>query len=153
MPIQIHTKTGRETELWKILDAWKKVYPAKFRFFKTSLQRMRQVQKAPDGSWVDKKGRRTEVRFRAPTELWLFIQRWIPGFGNTSDDIDLLLKTAGDFFASAPRHSKKIYSVKDQTKKSERKPDEDKRSDDSARLRDFDPRHDPKSPRGEPAAG
>ena len=150
MPIEIHTKTGRETEVWQILDAWKKTYPKKFRFFKAALQRMRQVRKNPDGSWVDRKGRRAQVKFQAPTELWLFLQYRIPGFGKTDDDVRLLLKVAGDFFAAGSMdHKRQFYSVKDQTKKkkkSEKKTDEDKRDNDRPKRGEFDPRLNRESP-------
>lgn len=130
MPIEIVTRTGREAELWKILKTWKETYPKKFRFFKHALENMRQVQKNADGSFVDRKGRETHVSFRAPTELWLFIQHRIPGFGQDYSDVELLLKTAGDFFKAStlrrPRHK-----IGDDKKRDEKKTDEDISRDDS----------------------
>ena len=117
MPIEIHTKTGREKEVWEILDAWKRMYPKKFRFFKHALQNMRQVQKSPDGSFVDRKGRWARISIRAPTELWLFLQHRIPDWGKDYRDVELLLKIAGDYFSTTNKRYKRIFSVKDQRRK------------------------------------
>ncbi|MBN1459183.1 MAG: hypothetical protein JXA57_06585 [Armatimonadetes bacterium] len=95
--IEIHVKNGIEKELGEILWAWRTLYPAKYRFFKSALAEMRKVQKNPDGSWVDQKGRESRVAFRVPTELWLFIQHRIPGFGKDYRDVEVLLKVAKDF--------------------------------------------------------
>lgn len=135
MPIEIHTKTGRETEVLEILKAWKSLYPKKFRFFKSALQEMRKVQKNPDGSFVDQKGRVARISIRAPTELWLFLVRRIPDWGKDHEDVELLMKVAGDFFSTTNKRFRRIHSVMDQRKKKGEKTDnEHKRDNDSEGL-------------------
>lgn len=97
MALQIHMRTGVEKELVEILSAWRSLYPAKYRFFKHALAELRKVQKRSDGSFFDQKGREMRVAFRVPTELWLFIQHRIPGFGRDYEDVKTLLRIAKDF--------------------------------------------------------
>lgn len=126
MPIEIHTKTGVETELTNIFEAWRALYPAKYRFFMSVLRGMRQVAKNGNGSYIDKKGRYVQVKFHVPQELWLFIQRRIPGFGRAYDDIERMLKIADEFRGAQHLTHKRIYSVQ----KEREKKNEDKRRND-----------------------
>jgi hypothetical protein len=137
MPIEIHTRSGREATILEILEAWKKVYPQKYRFFKNALQNLRAVQKNPDGSFVDKKGRWARISMRMPTELWLFFCHKIPDWGKDQTDVELLLKVAKDFADTRQGNFKRIFSVTDwrnkKKKKSEKKNENLKRSNSKKR--------------------
>lgn len=133
MPIEIHTKTGCESELTGILKAYEIAYPHKYRYFMSALRKMREVQKRPDGSFVDRRGRWARINIRVPTELWLFIQHRIEGFGKDYKDVELLQRIARDFLATGRGHKTRIYSTTDHKKKKE---DEDKRRDDSSERRE-----------------
>jgi hypothetical protein len=113
MPIEIHTKTGRETTLVEILNAYKKLYPKKFEFFMDGMKKLRQVQKNSDGSFVDKKGRWARISIRVPTELFLFIGRHIPEFGRDHKDVELLQVVAKDLVSTETKLSgrKRVYRL------------------------------------------
>src|SRR5258705_3103594 len=91
---QIHTKDGREKFLNEVLKWWESMYPAKADFFRRSLKELRAVTKESYSLGVQRGDAR--VTMRIPTELWLFIKRWIPEFGKDSEDIDLLCRVACD---------------------------------------------------------
>jgi len=46
------------------------------------------------------------VKIRVPTELWLFIKRWIPDFGDDSADIELLRRVWCDLVRPAKERRK-----------------------------------------------
>jgi len=89
---QVHTKDGKEKFLNEIAKWYEAMYPARADFFKQGLRQLREINKNPDGSYRDAKDRECRVRYRVPTELLLFIQRWVPEFGKDSADIDLLVR-------------------------------------------------------------
>lgn len=86
---QIHMKTGREKFLSEVARAYEMLYPAKARFFRSALKNLRQV--TTSGYKAGKAGD-MYVSIRVPTELWCYIQRWIPDFGQDSKDVELLSK-------------------------------------------------------------
>jgi hypothetical protein len=149
MPIELHTKTGKEKEVLDILKAWKSLYPAKYRFFKNALREMRKVQKHEDGSFVDAKGRVAQIRIRVPTELWLYLQHRIDDFGKDYSDIELLLKVAGDYFSQENKLAGKrqIWSSASYSalKKAEARKRGPERRDDSKERRVGDSRDYPES--------
>jgi hypothetical protein len=130
MPIQIHTKTGKEKEITDILDAYRNLYPKKFRFFMKSLGRMRDLNKNSDGSFIDPKGRWARIGIRVPTELFLFIQHRIEGFGDDYNDMLMLQRVASDFLSMVKRPKRRIWAP-DPKRRSEKKDNEDQRGNDS----------------------
>lgn len=104
--LQIHTKTGKEAFLLEVAKWYKALYPARFEFFKTMLGRLNEVRKNDDGSYTDAKSREVFVRVRVPTELWMFLQRWIPDFGSDSADLDLLRKVWSGFAVGKDRRQR-----------------------------------------------
>lgn len=100
----IHMKTGREKFLCEVAKWYETLYPARADFFKTSLRQLREVAKNPDGSYHDNQGRQYFVTFRVPTELLLFVQRWIPDFGRDSEDIELMCRVWCDLVRPAKDH-------------------------------------------------
>jgi hypothetical protein len=91
LQIQIKNK-GLEDFLCQVANAWTAMYPRKADYFKRALANLRAVNKNPDGSYTTDKGQTWHVRYRVPTELLLFVQRWFPEFGKDSKDIDLLVR-------------------------------------------------------------
>jgi hypothetical protein len=89
----IHTKTGREQFLNEVASAYEGMYPARADFFRRSLRNLREV--TTDGYSMGRAGD-AYCKIRVPTELWLFIKRWVPDFGDDSKDIELLTKVWGD---------------------------------------------------------
>ncbi len=85
---QIHTKEGREKFLNEVARYYEMMFPARADFFKRSLKELRAVTKESYSLGVDKGD--AQVTLRVPTELWLFIKRWIPDFGDDSADVELL---------------------------------------------------------------
>jgi hypothetical protein len=83
----VHSKTGKEQFLSEVARAYETLYPNKADYFKQSLRELRNV--TTDGYSAGRAGQ-MECSIRVPTELWLFIQRWIPDFGKDSSDIQLL---------------------------------------------------------------
>ncbi len=88
----IHMKAGKEKFLSEVASWYERMYPARADWFKTNLRLLREVNKNPDGSYRDARDREWRVRYRVPTELLMFIQRWVPDFGRDSADIDLLVR-------------------------------------------------------------
>jgi hypothetical protein len=85
---QIHTKDGREKFLEEVAKWYTAMYPNRADFFRRSLKQLRE-QAVP--GFMTGQGEMRCV-YRVPQELLLFVQRWIPGFGDDSKDIDLMLK-------------------------------------------------------------
>jgi hypothetical protein len=102
---QIHTKDGREKFLNEVLSTWEGMYPAKADFFRRSLKELRAVTKESYSLGVQKGD--ASVRFRVPTELWLFIKRWIPEFGKDSEDVELLCRVACDLVRPTKDHRRR----------------------------------------------
>lgn len=87
----VHTKSGKEAFIHEVAKAFKRQYPAKYRFITNAI---RELNKCVVDSRTAKYGhdRHLYLEIRVPTELMLFIQRWIPEFGRDSEDIVLLKK-------------------------------------------------------------
>lgn len=108
------------------------LYPKKAKYFLESLKKLRQVSKNSKGSYIDLKGRETVVTFRVPTELWMFILRWIPDFGKTDDDVHLLINTWSDLCSVGNLYKKRTLLTSESMVKALReKKSESKRSSDS----------------------
>lgn len=88
----VHTKDGLEKFLSDVASAYEGMYPARADFFKRNLKNLRDVT---TGGYGQSRGD-FYCRVRVPTELLLYIQRWIPEFGRDSKDIDVLCKVWGD---------------------------------------------------------
>lgn len=89
---QVHTKDGVEKFLIEVAEAFRRLYPGRFRYYIDALRKLREVQKNADGSFRDQKGREYQVQIRVPTELMLYIQRWHPEFVQDSADIETLIR-------------------------------------------------------------
>lgn len=89
---QIHMKEGKEKFLNEVAKWYEAMYPARADFFRQNLRQLREINKNSDGSYKDAKGREWFVRYRVPKELLMFVQRWVPDFGQDSADIDLLVR-------------------------------------------------------------
>lgn len=96
----IHTKDGREKFLNEVAKWYEALFPDRSDFFKRSLRSLREVT-VNSGEYRDEKNREYAVKIRVPTELWLFIKRWIPDFGDDSADIELLKKVWCDLVRPA----------------------------------------------------
>jgi hypothetical protein len=103
---------GKEKTLVEVLRAYEQLYPAKFAFFGHALK---ELQKLTVEKSVDAKGREMRCTMRVPSELFLFLQQVIPGFGEDSDDITLLCKVWGDFACATKDRRKRslMWSNKD----------------------------------------
>lgn len=84
----VHTRTGLESFLNEVAKWYEAMFPARADFFKRSLKNLQQI--TTDG--YAKQHGDFYCSARVPTELLLFIQRWIPEFGRDSKDFDLLRK-------------------------------------------------------------
>lgn len=108
--LQIHTKTGREKFLVEVADAYCALYPNRADFFRRSLKELRKV--TTDGYQAGRHGH-MYCQMRVPTELWLFIQRYVPDFGQDSSDVELLTKVWSDLVPARDRRPRtKIYTEK-----------------------------------------
>lgn len=99
----IHMKDGREKFLNEVAKYWEAMYPVKADWFKTQMRHARDVT-VEGATYAAGKGREFCVKIRVPTELWQFIKRWIPDFGEDSKDIDLLLRVWCDLVRPARDH-------------------------------------------------
>lgn len=97
---QIHTKTGRENFLNEVAKWYETLFPARADYFKRAMRELRSVT-SDNASYRDDKNREYAVKIRVPTELWLFIKRWIPDFGDESADIELLKRVWCDLVRPA----------------------------------------------------
>jgi hypothetical protein len=95
---------GIEDFLCQVANHWTAMYPKKADYFKRALANLRAVNKSPDGSYTTDGGKTWFVRYRVPTELLLFIQRWFPEFGKDSKDIDLLVRVWCDLVRVGKDH-------------------------------------------------
>lgn len=85
----IHMRNGREKFLQEVARAWEMIYPAKADWFKQQLRRQREI--TVEGARFNcGKGREMRVMYRVPTELIMYIQRWVPDFGRDDKDQELL---------------------------------------------------------------
>lgn len=100
---QIHTKTGKEAFLNEVARAWEVLYPNKADWLKRNLRRLREVT-TNDGSYKNAGGGDYYVSLRIPTELWFYLRRWIPNFGDDSEDVELLKKVFCDLVRPARDH-------------------------------------------------
>jgi hypothetical protein len=122
--------SAREKTLIEIGKAYWSLYPKRARWFKRMLTQLNEVNKNTDGSYVDPKGRTTTfVKVRVPTELWLFIQRWLPDFGKHSDDLEALRRIWSDFAKVGKDHRRRSL-LTPRKKKGDDEGSTDKRSDD-----------------------
>lgn len=97
----IHMKDGKLKFLVDVAEAYRRLYPGRFRFYIRSFRELKKVRKR-DGMVTDDKGR-TYYADQIPTGPLLFIQRWIPDFGKEDGDMDLLFKAWEDFALKADR--------------------------------------------------
>jgi hypothetical protein len=105
----VHTKRGKERFLNEVASWYERMYPARADFFKRSLRNQREVTN-PHAEYKDEKGRQYLVKMRVPTELWMFIKRWIPEFGDESADIELLTRVWCDLVRPA-RERRRITRI------------------------------------------
>lgn len=99
----IHTKDGKEKFLNEVASWYERMFPARSDFFKRTMRNLREVT-VQAGEYKDQKNREYMVKIRVPTELWLFIKRWIPDFGDDSADIELLKRVWCDLVRPAKEH-------------------------------------------------
>jgi hypothetical protein len=104
----VHTKTGKEQFLSEVARAYETLYPNKADYFKSALRELRAV--TTDGYAAGRAGH-MECRIRVPTELWLFLQRWIPDFGKDSSDIELLARVWCDLVRVKKDHRRRTHLV------------------------------------------
>ena len=102
---QIDTKDGREKFLNEVAKWYEAMFPARADFFKRSLKDMRAV--TTDGYALGKGRGEMKCTLRVPTELWLFIKRWIPGFGDDSKDVELLCRVWCDLVRPRKDHRRR----------------------------------------------
>jgi len=128
--------SGRVAILEEIARSYKALYPKRAKWFQSKLKKWKEVNKNPDGSWTDPKGRTMFVRVRVPTELWLFIGRHIPDWGQDSNDLKLLAQVWSDLVpAATKKRLNRQALVKDIPNAKKEKEDSSKRGDDSKKLR------------------
>lgn len=106
----VHTKDGKEKFLNEVAKWYETLFPARADFFKRSMRSLREVT-VNGGEYRDEKNREYAVKIRVPTELWLFIKRWIPDFGDDSADVELLKRVWCDLVRPAKerRRITRIY--------------------------------------------
>jgi hypothetical protein len=107
----VHTKDGREKFLNEVAKWYEAMFPARSDYFKRAMKEQRSVTN-DHAEYRDDKNREYYVKIRVPTELWLFIKRWIPDFGDDSKDIDLLNRVWCDLVRPAREHRRitRIYN-------------------------------------------
>jgi hypothetical protein len=117
----IHMKDGREKFLNEIASWYEKLYPGRAAYYKMALKNLRAVQTNTDASWTDAKGRHAYVSMRVPNELYMYVKRWIPDFGDDSADIDLLCRVWCDLVRTRKdnRHHTRLYTCKEFRRESE----------------------------------
>jgi hypothetical protein len=101
---QVHMKDGREKFLNDVASWYNKLYPARADFFKRMLRQLREV--STSGYQAGETGE-MQCTIRAPTELVLFIQQWIPDFGLDSADLELLAKVWCDLLPATNKHCRR----------------------------------------------
>lgn len=96
----IHVSGGREKFLNEVARCYETMFPARADFFKRAMKDWRDVT-VEGAEYKDQKNREYMVKIRVPTELWLFIKRWIPDFGDDDKDIQLLRRVWCDLVRPA----------------------------------------------------
>lgn len=90
MSVQILIKdAAKERLILETLKAYEQLYPRRYKFCLHHLRKLREVTVAKA---TDLRGRDIRTTLRVPTEPFTFLQTQIPGFGDDSKDIDLLLR-------------------------------------------------------------
>jgi hypothetical protein len=85
---QVHMKDGREKFLEEVAKWYTALYPARAEFFMRSMRRLRETAIPA----CQTKNGEMRCEYRVPQELFLFIQRWIPDFGDDHSDIELMCR-------------------------------------------------------------
>lgn len=101
---QIHTKTGKEKFLCEVAGWYERLYPERSDYFKRALRQLKEVTTPTFQAGAAGEMR---VTMRVPAELLLFVQRWIPGFGNESEDIELMTKVWCDLVRPTRDHRRR----------------------------------------------
>lgn len=104
----IHMRSGREAFIHEVAKAFRSMYPAKYRYITAGIKRLNQV--VSDSS-TGRRGKERHLFFqiRVPTELMLFIQRWLPDFGRDHKDIELLQRCWPDLAHKDRRIRRRMY--------------------------------------------
>lgn len=104
--LSIRGKAAKVKFLEATIDAYQRLYPRRFKYLLSEMKKLRECNFQADGSYVSKHGT-TFVKFRVPTELWLYLQARIPGWGETEKDIELLLDVWQDLVRAGKRDHRK----------------------------------------------
>ena len=86
---QINMKQGVEKFALDVAKYYQMMFPARADYFKRMLKQLKEV--SVDGYQAGRSGK-MYCSIRVPTELMMFMQRWIPEFGRDSADLELLAK-------------------------------------------------------------
>lgn len=117
MPEILIGKRNKALVIEETLRAYESLYPEKYRWLLEEMTKLRQVGTV---GYTDAQGRETTVTMKFPSEIFLFLQWVLPGFGQDSDDIKLLTSIAKNLDAHVPlRKGQSLFVTLDLKKKIE----------------------------------
>jgi hypothetical protein len=116
MAVQIITHSALENFIIECFEAWRQLYPERWKAFREWAREAGKVQKSPDGIRVDPEGRETVWQFTMPAELLLFFKyaskkRGMPEFGEDPNDIRVMLRLFKDFDRTKNLGHQRIFTT------------------------------------------